>query len=55
MTFGRPYDVGPLNRYVLVLQDEHMTHLVDTTQACIVTAQFPGVPLTTRQPAKFLS
>ena len=35
MAFGGPYDADPLDRYVLVLQDKHRSHLVDTTQVCI--------------------
>ena len=35
MAFGGPYDVDSLDRYVLVLQDRHRSHLVDTTQVCI--------------------
>ena len=35
MAFIGPYDVDPLERSVLVLQDRHRSHLVDTTQVCI--------------------
>ena len=35
MAFEGPYDVDPLDRFVLVLQDRHRSHLVDTTQVCI--------------------
>ena len=35
MAFGGSYDVDPLARSVLVLQDIHQSHLVDTTQVCI--------------------
>ena len=35
MSFGRPYDADPLDRFVLVLQGRHRSHLVDTTQVCI--------------------
>ena len=35
MTFGGPYDANLLDRSVLVLQDRHRSHLVDTTQVCI--------------------
>ena len=35
MAFRGPYDVNPLDRLVLVLQDKHQSHLVDTTQVCI--------------------
>ena len=35
MTFEGPYDADPLDSYVLVLQDIHRSHLVDTTQECI--------------------
>ena len=30
MAFRRLHDVDPLNPYVLVLQDRHRPHLVDT-------------------------
>ena len=32
--FEGPYDADPLARFVLVLQDRHRSHLVDTTQVC---------------------
>ena len=35
MTFGVPYDVDPLDRFVLVLRDIHRYHFVDTTQVWI--------------------
>ena len=35
MAFGGPYNADSLDRYVLVLQDRHRSHLVDTTQVCI--------------------
>ena len=35
MTFGGPYDVDPLDRFVLFLSDIHRSHSVDTTQVCI--------------------
>ena len=35
MAFRGPYDVDPLNRFVLVLQNRHQFYSVDTTQVCI--------------------
>ena len=35
MAFGGPYDADPLDISVLVLQDRHRSHLVDTIQVCI--------------------
>ena len=32
----RAYDADPLDPSVLVLQDRHMSHLVDTKQVCIL-------------------
>ena len=36
MTFKGLHDADPLDPSVLVLQDRHMSHLVDTEQACIL-------------------
>ena len=36
MTFRGLYDADPLDPIVLVLQDRHMSHLVDTEQVCIL-------------------
>ena len=35
MEFRRPYDADSLDRPVLVLQDRHRSHSVDTTRVCI--------------------
>ena len=35
MAFEGPYDAYPLYRFVLVVQDKHRSHFVDTTQVCI--------------------
>ena len=35
MTFRGPYGEDPLDRFVLVLQNIHRSHLVDTTHVCI--------------------
>ena len=35
MAFRGPYDANPLDKSILVLQDKHRSHLVDTTQVCI--------------------
>ena len=36
MTFRGLHDADPLNPSVLVLQDRHRSHLVDTEQVCIL-------------------
>ena len=36
MAFRGFYDADPSNAYVLVLQDRHRSHLVDTEQLCIL-------------------
>ena len=36
MTFRGLHDVDPLDPSVLVLQDRHKSHLVDTEQVCIL-------------------
>ena len=35
MAFEGPYDADLLDRSILVLQDKHQSHLVDTTPVCI--------------------
>ena len=36
MAFRGLYDANPSDPFVLVLQDRHMSHLVDTEQVCIL-------------------
>ena len=36
MTFRGLHDADPLDPFVLVLQDGHRSHLVDTEQVCIL-------------------
>ena len=36
MVFKGLYDANPLDPSVLVLQDRHRSHLVDTEQVCIL-------------------
>ena len=36
MAFRGIYDADPLDPSVLVLQDRHKSHLVDTEQVCIL-------------------
>ena len=36
MAFKGLHDADPLDPFVLVLQDKHMLHLVDTEQVCIL-------------------
>ena len=36
MTFRGLHDADPLDSSVLVLQDRHWSHLVDTEQVCIL-------------------
>ena len=36
MAFRGIHDVDPLDPFVLVLQDRHRSHLVDTEQVCIL-------------------
>ena len=36
MAFRELHDADPLNPSILVLQDKHMSHLVDTEQVCIL-------------------
>ena len=36
MAFGGLHDADPLDLSVLVLQDRHRSHLVDTGQVCIL-------------------
>ena len=36
MTFRGLHDADPLDPSVLVLQDKHRSHLVDTEQVCIL-------------------
>ena len=35
MAFRRPYDIDSLDRSVLVLQDRHRSHSIDTARVCI--------------------
>ena len=36
MAFRRLHDTDPLDPSILVLQDRHKSHLVDTEQECIL-------------------
>ena len=36
MAFKGLHDANPLDLFVLVLQDRHRSHLVDTKQVCIL-------------------
>ena len=36
MAFRGLHDANPLDQFVLVLQDRHRSHLVDTEQVCIL-------------------
>ena len=36
MAFRELHDANPLDPFVLVLQDIHKSHLVDTEQVCIL-------------------
>ena len=36
MAFRGHHDADPLDPFVLVLQDRHRSHLVDTEQTCIL-------------------
>ena len=36
MVFRGPYDVDPLDPSVLLLQDRHRSHFVETDQVCIL-------------------
>ena len=36
MAFGGLYDENPLDPSILVLQDRHRSHIIDTEQVCVL-------------------